>query len=59
MKAADVAMIVTAVLAQAVWIYAVIQQWSRRPGATGKMVLSGCLFISIILTGVLIIHLLG
>ena len=59
MKAADIAILVAVLLAQPVWVYAAIQKWSRKPGATAKMLLSGCLFIAIILTGMLAAELLS
>lgn len=59
MKAADVAILVAVLLAQPAWIYAAIQQWSRKPGATARWLWSGCLFIVISLTGMLAAYLLS
>jgi len=57
-RAADIPIIASAALAVPVWVYCVRQQWSRQPGATDRMLRSGCLFIAIILTGMVAAYLL-
>ena len=59
MRAADIAIFTMAALAFPVWIYAARQQWSQKPGATGRMLKSGCLFVAIIMIGMLTAYLLG
>lgn len=59
MKAADVVIIAAAVVSFPIWVYAVRQQWSRKPGSTARMLKSGCLFGGVILIGMLSAYLLG
>jgi hypothetical protein len=58
-KAADIVAVATVLLSFPVWIYVVRQQWSRKPGALGRMAMSGCLFVVVILTGMFVAELLS
>jgi hypothetical protein len=59
LNAVDFVLTALVLLAIPVWIYGAIQQFSRKPGATRKGRLAGCLFIAIILTGLVIGDLFG
>jgi hypothetical protein len=57
--APDIAIIAMVMLSVPVWIYSVRQQWSGEPGATARMLKSGCLFAAIIVTGMFVAYVLG